>query len=122
MEGREILLYYYILFGPADIALRRKLRGSIPAFRILSPGLILPRQPLRKIRFNDAEGSRAYIQEEAVEFHVGIAAAKGFLGLALHAQDFQVAHIILQVIGRILRYVIIDGGNDRGIADAEVVV
>ena len=82
----------------------------------------LPRQPLRKIWFNDAEGSRAYIQKETVEFHVGIAAAKGFLGLALHAQDFQVAHIILQVIGRILRNVIIDGGNDRGIADAEVVV
>ena len=79
MEGRGILLYYYFLFGPVFNGLRQKLRELILALPILLPGLILLRQPFRKIRFNDAEGSRAYIQKEAVEFHVGIAAAQGFL-------------------------------------------
>ena len=68
----------------------------------LSLLLVLPDQPLIKIRFDHAEGRRADIQQETVEFHVRVTAAKGLLSLALHVDDFQVAHIILQVVGRIL--------------------
>ena len=78
--------------------------------------------PPLKLLPNYIKGCRPHIQKKGMKAQRRVGILQGFSCLFFHVGDFQVAGVVFQIIGRIFRDIVVDGGNHLLIADGKKLV